>query len=123
MTPQERAQLVRGLRSELKGAAGDHVFYRPRTRRAPTAAPGDYRNRNPNASDNARDYVNGGAGDGGIFDRAARWDRYRALTRNPRRRKRMARAERDPGGYVGYTGDWANHFNHSTPGVGPARPK
>ena len=48
-------------------------------------------------------------GDASMYDMAARWDRHRAS--QPRlRRAFMRRAPRDPGGYVGYTGNWRGHF-------------
>lgn len=101
MNANDRAELVREIRFELKqlrrGGSG------PTGKRNDSGVP------NPTDRDNARDYVNEGMTDGGIYDRAARWDRYRAAQPASRRR-RMPRAERDPGGYVGYTGDWRGHL-------------
>lgn len=109
MDQSERAALVREARLEMKTGK--------RYRNNPWSLPADgFNEREPTSRDNATDYVNNASGgDSTYYDRAARWDRYRA--QQPKRRRiRMARAERDgPDGYVGYTGQWANHFNYSTP--------
>lgn len=60
-------------------------------------------------------------GDGGLYVASALWDRHRA--RLPKRQRiRTPRAPNDDG-YVGYTGNWANYLQHSTPGQGRARRK
>lgn len=112
MDVKTRAELVREYRFEIK----KRYSYG-----ANEGNGGHYGNRDPGPRDNATDYVNAAGGDGDIFDRAARWDRYRA-TRVPKNRRRFTpRAERDgPGGYVGYTGDWQGHFG-GTPAVTNAR--
>lgn len=127
MDQQQRAALVRGLRLEIKngyvgatraGAGGKRPYY-------PSGVHRDFDRDTPNPTrrDTMNSYVNGAeGGDSSYYDRSARWDRHRASLPKPRR-IRTRRATRDPGGYVGYTGDWGGYFGYSTPGVGRARPK
>lgn len=109
----ERAALVREMRVEMK---------QKRYRNNPWSIPAsEFDDRNPTRRDTATGYVNDApGGDSTYYDRAARWDRHRASLPKPLRR-RTPRAERDPGGYVGYEGQWMNHFNYSTPRARGAR--
>lgn len=104
MDTKQRAELVRQCRFEMK------------TKRRPADTGASfYNDRAPRSGEGMRDYVNGApGGDGSYYDRAARWDRHRAQM--PKLRRRLTpRATRDPGGYVGYEGQWANHLGFSTP--------
>lgn len=126
MDVKTRADLVRAMRIELKKLYMGGTAYSQANARAADRPRPRQPNVNPRQRENYSSFMrrrmDASAGDGDIYDAAARWDRHRARMPKPLRR-RTRRAERDPGGYVGYEGDWAGHFGYSTPGRGPRRAK
>jgi len=111
MDSKMRADLVRDL-LEAKQAIRMRGFRKPGDPSDSDRSFGDYNRRRMRD----RDY----GGDASIFDGAARWDRHRASS--PSRRRRLQRARRDPGGYVGYEGNFS-HLNRHVDVAGTVRSK
>lgn len=122
MDVKDRAALVREIRYELKNkpAAEDRsIEFDDDGLGFQAAMP---RRRSRGQSEGYSAYMRRrGGGDAQTYDAAARWDFARAMNPNKNERRNTRRAGRDPGGYVGYTGQWANHFDYNTPRARGAR--